>query len=363
LSFRRADTGFVAVYHVELTFRADSDVALRRAGDETVRVRSFQETLRVDESIVYQLFFRVRPGVYAVSVVVRDRNGPAYAQSEIRDTVRRFGTPALGGPIPTYQGAGRTRLDALPEIVVNPRATLPYGADSLRFYVEGYGLPVGTPLAARVIDPEGVELWHDTLALSGGPLPRTLFVISPGDLPVGRGQFEVHVLGAAARAAASFLVTFSEHWAITNFEQMVDLLRYFARQDLVAKLKAAPHDQRAAAWREFYRGSDPVPITPENEALQEYFRRVEIANLRFQEPGIPSWQTERGEVFIGLGEPDEIADLTNQVMSGVRLIQWGYTSLRLTLVFQDETGFGQYRLTPLSRADFQRVLARVRREQ
>jgi GWxTD domain-containing protein len=363
LSFRRADSGFVAVYHVELALRADTNVVFRRAGDETVRVRSFQETLRIDESILFQQFFTVRPGIYAVSVVVRDRNGPAYGESQIVDTVRRFEGPGLSGPIPTYQGAGRTRLDTLPDVVVNPRATLPYGADSLRFYVEGYGLARGTRLDARVLDPDSVVLWNGSVILGAGPIASALFVISPRDLPVGRGEFEVRALGATARAATPFLVTFSEQWAIGNFSQMVDLLRYFERRDLVAKLKAAPRDQRAAAWREFYRASDPVPITPENEALEEYFHRVEIAALRFQEPGIPGWQTERGEVFIALGEPDGISEAANQVGTGVRFIQWEYTSLRLTLVFQDESGFGEYRLTPLSRSEFQRVLARVRRGQ
>jgi len=66
-------------------------------------------------------------------------------------------------------------------------------------------------------------------------------------------------------------------------------------------------------------------------------------------------------VFVALGEPDEIIDATNQAASGVRYIRWEYMSLRLALVFQDETGFGEYRLTPLSRSEYQRVLARVRR--
>src|SRR6185295_6025529 len=104
-------------------------------GEQTVRVRTFQETLRVDESIVYQQFFTVPPGIYTVSVVVRDRNVPAYAEAEVRDTVRRVEAPALAAPIPTYQGAGRTRLDTMPDLVANPRATLPYGAEPLRFYV------------------------------------------------------------------------------------------------------------------------------------------------------------------------------------------------------------------------------------
>jgi len=363
LSFRRADSGFVAVYHVEMVLRADSVVVFRRVGDETIRVRTFQETLRVDESIVFQQFFVVRPGSYSVSVVVRDRNGPAYAESRIIDTVPRFEGPALSGPIAMYEGAGRSRLDTLPDIVVNPRATLPYGADSLRFYVEGYGLPPRTRLDARVIDADSAVLWNGSVFLSGGPLASARFIINPSDLPVGRAVFDVRALGTAARAASPFLVTFSDQWAIVNFSQMVDVLRYFERRDLVAKLKAAPREQRAVAWQEFYRASDPVPITPENEALERYFHRVEIANTRFEEPGIPGWQSERGEVFIALGEPDGISDAANQVGMAVRFIQWEYLKLRLTLVFQDDAGFGEFRLTPLSRSDFQRVLARVRREQ
>jgi GWxTD domain-containing protein len=250
----------------------------------------------------------------------------------------------------------------VPNLVVNPRATLAYGAESLRVYVEGYDLPSGTRLAARVLDPDSVVLWNGAITL-GGARASALFVINPGDLPVGRAEFEVRVLGTTARAMSPILVTFSEQWAITNFDQMVDLLRYFERGDLVAKLKAATRDQRAAAWRDFYRASDPTPITPENEALDEYFHRIEIANSRFQEPGIPGWQTERAEVFIALGEPDEISEAANQGGSEVRIIQWNYMTLRVTLTFQDETGFGQYRLTPLSRSEYQRVLARVRRGQ
>ena len=76
------------------------------------------------------------------------------------------------------------------------------------------------------------------------------------------------------------------------------------------------------------------------------------------------WIAPRGEVFISLGEPDEILDLSNGMdRSGQRVLRWTYTSERLVLYFQDQTGFGRYRLTPSSRAEFQRVLARVRRSE
>src|ERR1041384_3029118 len=137
---------------------------------------------------------------------------------------------------------------------------------------------------------------------------RRVLFRSPGLLPVGRAEFRVETTGAPLYAMTPLLVTFSDQWAIANFEQMVDLLRYFARQDLVAKLAAAKREERAEQWRAFYAASDPVPIAPDNEALDEYFHRVEIANRRFQEAGTVGWRTDRGEVLITLGEPDEAYD-------------------------------------------------------
>jgi hypothetical protein len=54
-------------------------------------------------------------------------------------------------------------------------------------------------------------------------------------------------------------------------------------------------------------------------------------------------------------------DLSNGVdRSGMRVLRWTYASERLVLYFQDQTGFSRYRLTPQSRAEFQRVTMRVR---
>ena len=104
-----------------------------------------------------------------------------------------------------------------------------------------------------------------------------------------------------------------------------------------------------------------MPLTPENEAIDDYFRRVQQANIRFPDEGGPGWLTERGEVFISLGEPDEMTDLSNGTeRNGVRVLRWTYASERLVLYFQDQTGFSRFRLAPTSRAEYQRVLMRMR---
>ena len=368
-TFQRDGAGFAAQYHVEVAFRGDSGATRQFATDETVRVRTLQETVRADESVIYQQFIAVRPGIYHVDVTVRDRNAPAVAHGQRADTVPRLAGQGISEPVAVYQGPGRTRLADMPKLLPNPRAALSYGADSLRFYVETYGMPHGARLAARALDQSGHEVWHDTVALTGtDAFASVLAVLRPGDVPVGQGRFEVSTVGAGAPTAASrstpFLVSFSDQWAITNYDQMISLLRYFERQDWVDKLRQAPPEQRPAVWREFYTATDPVGGTPENEALEAYFRRVQFANQRFRESGDAGWLTDRGEVYVTLGEPDDVFDFsTDASRSGVRGIRWTYNSLRLTLFFQDQNGFGRFRLTPLSRAEFQRAAAQVRRHQ
>jgi len=366
LRFQRDGAEFVAQYRVELAFRPDSGPATQLSRQEHVRVRAFAETNRADESVIFQHLLRLAPGRYTVSVTVRDGTGPALNRAEAVDTAPRFGRPALAEPIPVYEGAGRVATGALPQFVTSPRATLPYGGDSLRVYFEAYGVPTATPLALQVRDGAGTVLRTDTVLLQradSGDVVRVTHVIAPTGLPVGRLDLEAAIAGAAP-VRLPFLISFSGQYVITNYEEMVSLLRYFERQEAVAKLRDALPQDRAKVWEEFWLASDPVPITPENEALEDYFRRVQQANLRYPEEGTPGWLTDRGEVFITLGEPDEVIDQSSGLdRSGLRAIRWGYTELRLVLFFEDETGFGRFRMTPSSRSEYQRVLARVRRAQ
>ena len=362
LSFQRHGNEFSAEYHVEATFSDSGSLTPTRqiSSDEQIRVRNFQETLRTDESIIFQQFVNVPPGVYQVAVMLRERKRGA----ERMDTVPRCADtlPMLTEPLSVYTAEGRPERTAQPKLVANPRSTLPYGTDSLRFYLERYGSPAPQALLARVVDGTDRELWRDSVRLTvGADLAFATVVVPPTSLPVGQAELQV-IAPAGDTAIARFLVSFSNQWVITNFDEMLNLLRYFERQDWVDSLRRSAPDKRSDVWRDFWKETDPVPLTPENESLDEYLRRVQLANARFQDEGQAGWLTERGEVFISLGEPDEIVDMSSGLdRSAQRVIRWTYTNQRLQLYFQDQGGFGQFRLTPSSRSEFQRVVARVRR--
>ena len=64
--------------------------------------------------------------------------------------------------------------------------------------------------------------------------------------------------------------------------------------------------EREAFITAFWQRRDPEPLTPENEFQTEHYRRIEYANTRLGgETGLPGWLTDRGRIYIQLGEPEE----------------------------------------------------------
>jgi GWxTD domain-containing protein len=366
LTFTREANRFVAGYRVEFVLRNDSGTAAQVSRDEVVQVASFQETLRPDESVIFQQIVYVPPGTYRATLGVRDRNGSGFAQSELEVTVPRFSGPGVAAPVTFYEGDGRAALGGLPKLLVNPRATVPYGVEPIHLYVEVYAAPAGARLAAQAEDGTGARFWTDTVQLQGGrPLEARVLAIPPTALSVGRAEVRTGIVGTDSSrwGAAPLFVSFSNQWAIANFDELLSLLRYFYPGEWVDSLRRASPDERPRVWRAFLRATDPNPITPDNEAVDEYLRRVQIANRRFMEQGEPGWLTDRGEVYISIGEPDEILDFNREMTTSPSIVRWAYYTHRVTLYFRDDTGFGRYRLVPESRAEFLRVRERVRREQ
>jgi GWxTD domain-containing protein len=233
-----------------------------------------------------------------------------------------------------------------------------YGSDTLLAYVEGYGFTGPTMVPFSVVDEEKRTIYNDSLRFRGGREVESQVVRLAPD-SVSLGELEI-VVGSSPERKTSALVSFTQAWVVTNFDEMLDLLRFFGHDEQISAMRRAPPGERARLWRDFYEATDPNSATPENEALNQYFGRVNAANQRFKDEGVPGWRTDRGEVLVTLGPPDESVESSPGTAS--RIIRWTYLTHRLEIYFQDETGFGRLRLTPGSRAEYERILSRVRRQ-
>lgn len=357
-AFQREGDGYAAKYRVDYEFRSPAHTPIIVGRDETIRVAGFDETLRTDESILLQQNITLAPGTYTVTVRIRDAGNTRTGTATREYVAPSFGPGSFTAPVLAYQVVGRrTRNDSLP-IVLNSRGTVAYGGDTLLVYVEGTGFtgPATVPLEVR--DEGDSVIYRDAIRFTGArPVESQIIRLAPDSAPLG--QLEIIVGTGTAQRRTSALVSFSQSWVVTNFDDLVSLLRYFSNTAELGALREARGSDRAGRWRDFYRATDPNTGTPENEALERYFARIAIANQRFRDEGIAGWRTDRGEVLIGLGEPDEIFDATPRQQG--RFLVWGYTNLRISLQFQDATGFGRYRLTSQSRSEFERSKGRVAR--
>jgi GWxTD domain-containing protein len=244
--------------------------------------------------------------------------------------------------------------------LINPRGAAGYGSDTLTVLVEGYRMAPGQQIPLSVVDMRDTVLLSQTLTFDGSsPVESRLLRFAPRNAPLGELHF---VLGAdSARQMTTALISLSSNWIVSNYDEMIQLLRYFGNEEQLARLRRATPDERPTLWQSFYKDSDPNPATPENEALDAYFARLALADQKFPDEGQPGWRTERGEVFIVLGDPDEVIDASASNQG--RVVRWTFNAYRIALYFVDETGFGRFRLTPQSRSDFERVRARLVRSE
>jgi GWxTD domain-containing protein len=360
LSFQREGNVFVARYRVSLSFRREGVPSVDEAREEIVRVPTFQETQRADESILFQQILRLLPGTYHVTATVRDVGSTSESRAQADYTAPSFAPGTTSGPILAYQATGRGNFTDPLNLVLNPRGSVGYGSDTLLAYIEGYHFTRPATVPFKVLDEQQNVVHQNELHFRGGHEVESQVVrLSPDS--VALGELTLIVGEGESERKVSALVSFTNAWVVTNFDEMLDLLRYFGHDNEVSAMRKAPESERARLWREFYVSTDPNNATPENEALNAYFTRVAQANQRFTDEGVPGWRTDRGEVYINLGAPDEVVENTPGTTAN-RILRWTYITLRLELFFRDESGFGRLRLLPSSRAEYERTLARLRRQ-
>jgi GWxTD domain-containing protein len=170
--------------------------------------------------------------------------------------------------------------------------------------------------------------------------------------------------GATDSVQAPLFLSFGDEFGITSFDELLSYLRYFASPQRIQALHDAPPEQRAALWAAFWKQTDPTPSTPDNEALRDYFRRIATANTRYREEGIPGWLTDRGKVYVTLGEPDQAGQPLGSTSSAGRgrAEIWVYTQYNLRLIFMNQGGVGHLRLSSSSQSDFEKVVRRLQQQ-
>ena len=363
LTFTREGERYQATYATAVEVRRSGEVLARAEGTEQVRVVGFKETARTDESVIFQQLLSVPPGSGDLLVTVRDETSGKASSSSRPVTVPRLGGRTLSSPVPFYEATMRNAVDSLPRLLVSPRSTIVFGRDSIvPLYVEAYGEGDRVKVQTEAMGDGSTKLWSDTSTLvRRGRLVSGVVRVPATYLGIGVSRIVVRRLDSGDTTSTPVFISFGDELPVATYEQMISYLRYFTSPGRLARLRDAPVDQRASAWASFVQELYGAGST--GEVLRPYFARIEVANAKYRDEGIPGWQTDRGMVYVTLGDPDQMREPTPMDMTNRgRVLVWEYLTRRLTLVFVDQSGSGRWRLTTGSLSDFQQV-ARTIQEQ
>ena len=311
LSFSRDNDRFVAGYTIGLTLRQGGNVVREIDAHEAVRVASYKETGRTDESVIFQQGLTVAPGQYALTVSVRDDGSGRTSTQEILLTVPRLGDArSMSTPVPFLRVVPRQSRAAAVDLVSNTRAMAIFGRDSaIVLYVEGYGEGDQFPVAVEARNDEGRVLWRDTASLPRrGNVFSGVISVPVSKVGIGVAVISMWPIAGADSVRAPVFVTFGEELPVAKFDDMIAYLRWFAAPYRLKSLRDTTSEARPGAWVEFVKATDASPETPVNEELYEYFARLFIVTARYREEGMPGWKTDRGKVYLGLGEPAQVFD-------------------------------------------------------
>lgn len=371
LTFRHVADGNAASYVVELSLEANGVMVQQTRDSESVRVPTAREIARSDESVIYRRTFRVPPGEYSFRSRVLDVGGARQAEQTITVVVPRFSRPSVSTPIPAYEGSPRAGLRAIPTFLPSPRGAFVFGVDdSVGVYLESYGQ--GAPVRLELRDQRDSLAWSGTVALSSGESGALASGIVR--VPVGRADMGVLTLratrsGWADTTHAALFLGFGPDLPVVSFGQMLSYLRFFAPPDKLNALRKASPSQRGETWAAFLRSTDPDPATSRNEALDDYFVRIRDANESFRGDPRGGWLSDRGMVYVGLGQPSAAyeqygylggvtGDITGRSDGRARLLIWEYQDLQARIIFYDQLESGSWRMTQQSESIFRSLLYR-----
>ena len=325
---------------------------------EEVKGVPFDRSVSPSSVSITQRSFPVNPGRYLVRVMMYDKESKVN-----RQIAREVQVPDFGGPDLSLSGImvlnrvvmQGDRRSITPNVSSNI-GTIP---DSFFVYVETYN-PKNldtTVIFMVVLNSKGdAVLARDTVVILKPGRGDLILTFYHATLPLGDYKLAVSARSPKAMEDDPMLVTTVKNvivrWqgvprSVKDLDLAIDQLRYIAKDDEFSTLRDSKSaEDKQKRFNDFWKKRDPNPNTPRNERMEEFYARVEYANKHFSHY-LDGWRTDMGMVFIVFGPPNNVERHPFETDTKPYEV-WSYYELNYSILFMDETGFGDYRLqTPI----------------
>jgi GWxTD domain-containing protein len=240
----------------------------------------------------------------------------------------------------------------------NSRGYVYYEINNLSYYPEK---PTSYGCFYRIEDLRGKTVAGDTLAatLAKSENLSRVEVIPVSKLPSGAYKLTVGVRDIETNtekiAMRYFWIDAGEDTTGTvlpmsdaDIQKYYDQIKYIANHQELQTFKQLDAAGKQKFLLKFWKSKDPTPATPENEFMEEHFRRIAFCEKNFK-GGINS---DRGRVYIQYGPPLEVSRQASPIATSKSSEIWTYSINGTTeFVFVDRTGDGNYVLVHSTHPD------------
>jgi GWxTD domain-containing protein len=363
LTFIKEQDKFKASYEVEIVLFSKNKQFTASSYEEEYVVESYAETQSSSNFLINQVNLSVPAGEYKLSFKLIDHNSEQVLKSEqpisiisLKGNEPAFSSIELARSVkenqdsPKFTKRGKEIIPSVSGIFGDPEDFLwiyfeMYNFKALR--AEDYSLVCELEAGNKSI------VFKDTTSISLLPvIDQTSFYdfkkISINEIKDGAYTLHLKLLNKEGKVRAKAQKELNIEWSLlyqvkNNYPQAVELLRYVASDKELKELKEAKEEDRTKKWIDFWKSKDPTPDTPENELMEEYYKRVKYANEHFGIYNKEGYKTDMGVVYIKFGPPDEVDRHPFELSSRPYLV-WYYYRLHRKFLFVDVTGYGEYEL-------------------
>jgi GWxTD domain-containing protein len=358
LAFVKQDNAYYASYEMTIDI-LDSTGRLfnEKLWTEEVKAESFEQSVSSQAYSLVERVFEVPPGVYSITIVLRD-NETRQSQRLVRKlTVSDYSnqTFSLSDVMLVSKLAVSGEKKTLVPSVSPNVGLIP---DAFHVFFEAYNeLKLDSVRLVVDILNEKKEKTAEIIQLQklNPGRNQVLMRIENGSLPIGDYTLYIRAFplskpsGEEEKYLAATSRTFVVHWrglpnGVNNIDLAIEQAVYEAKDSEMSYMRdAKTPEEKQKRFIEFWKKRDPNPNTPRNEKMLAYYAKVEYANKTFKHY-IEGWRTDMGMVYIIFGPPNNVDRHPFDIDSKPFEV-WSYYDMNHQFVFVDQTGFGDYRLT------------------
>lgn len=358
VQFVKKNDRYCARYEVTLNFLNEENTSvMEKVWTEEVNVPLFDYTESKRAFSLTQRSVNITPGIYTLRSQVRDNESKKAFHVIKKIIVGNYSTKALSVSdvmlVNRINNEGDRR-----SIAPNISGNIGENNNSFSIFFEIYSSKITDSLEMHftINDMKGRELLNKFQNYrSRGYRSQIITRFDSSKYSTGAYQLNVEVRSlsdAADEIPALKQRSFFVRWgnmpiSISDLDLAIKQMRYIAKEQEYDKIESAVSDEaKRTLFDEFWRKRDPDPATKRNEYMEEYYSRVEYANKNFSHYQA-GWKTDMGMVFILFGSPNNVERHPFDIDSKPYEI-WSYYDYNRSVIFVDESGFGDYQLlTPI----------------